>query len=222
MYYTVYKITNTVNNKIYIGTHITSNLNDSYMGSGWVLTKAIKKYGIESFIKEILHIFDNANDMFDKEAELVNEDFINSKDTYNIKLGGKGGWDYVNRNKLSGAQNAPYEQKLIWRQKGLEAFKEFWNKVFSGEIPDPITDRATFKGRTHSEETKQKMRNSHKKNGDQLGSKNSQYGTCWITKHGQNLKIKKEKLDEYLNQGYTKGRKIKYTESGQDGNAADC
>lgn len=50
------------------------------------------------------------------------------------------------------------------------------------------------------------MSEAHKKNGDQKGAKNSQYGTCWMTKDGKNFKIKKELLDEYLNQGYTKGR----------------
>lgn len=221
MYYTVYKITNTVNNKIYVGTHITEDLHDKYMGSGWILAKAIVKYGLDSFIKETLYIFDNSEDMFNKEAEIVNEEFINRKDTYNIKLGGKGGWDYVNRNNLSGIMTASLEIKQKWRQKGLDTMQKFWRDVYSGLIPDPRID-FTFKNRKHSIETKQKMSQSHKKNGDQKGSKNSQYGTCWITKEGVNIKVRKEDLDTYLNQGYTKGRLIKVKESGQDGNAADC
>jgi hypothetical protein len=42
----IYKITNLINNKIYIGKHSSKNMNkDNYIGSGYLLLKAIKKYG---------------------------------------------------------------------------------------------------------------------------------------------------------------------------------
>ena len=63
-------------------------------------------------------------------------------------------------------------------------------------------------GKHHSEETKQKISKHHIETGFQQGEKNSQYGTCWITKNGENKKIKKEELDSYLNDGWIKGRKL--------------
>ncbi len=69
--------------------------------------------------------------------------------------------------------------------------------------------KAVWVGRNHSELTKEKMSNSHRANGDQIGVKNSQYGTCWITNGVKNLKIKKEDLAEYVKNGWVKGRKIK-------------
>ena len=50
--YIVYCTTNLINGKKYIGSH-TRNLN-KYMGSGVDITKAIKKYGKDNFIKQIL------------------------------------------------------------------------------------------------------------------------------------------------------------------------
>ncbi len=90
MYYIIYKTTNILNNKIYIGQHITDNIDDRYMGSGSDLLRDMKKYGKNNFNKEILHVFDNFSDMDNKEIEIVNEVFIKRKDTYNIILGGQG------------------------------------------------------------------------------------------------------------------------------------
>lgn len=50
-YHVVYKTTNTLNNKIYVGLHSTNNINDNYIGSGYVLKDAIKKYGKSKFKK---------------------------------------------------------------------------------------------------------------------------------------------------------------------------
>lgn len=66
-----------------------------------------------------------------------------------------------------------------------------------------------WKGRKHSDETKQKISETFKNNKHQQGEKNSQFGTCWIYKDGENMKIKKEELEIYIQQGWIKGRKIK-------------
>ena len=93
----LYQITNKVNGKIYIGVHETSAKKDRYMGSGTVLKDAFKKYGRQNFEKTILEFFGTTRAMYDREAEIVDEEFVKSDDTYNIKLGGKGGFaEHVN------------------------------------------------------------------------------------------------------------------------------
>lgn len=94
-YYIVYKITNKVNNKIYIGIHVTENINDKYFGSGTNIKKAIKEFGKENFEKIILSNYDNEEDMLNEERRIVNDEFIKRGDTYNIILGG-GGFKSIN------------------------------------------------------------------------------------------------------------------------------
>ena len=69
--FTVYRITNIINKKTYIGVHKTSNPNDSYMGSGLAIKAAIHKYGRENFYKEILLITEDKQQAYDLEMELI-------------------------------------------------------------------------------------------------------------------------------------------------------
>ena len=87
-YYYIYKITNLINGKIYIGQHTTSNLDDGYMGSGKILIRAIKKYGVENFRKEIQGFYENESELNYVERMLVDQTFVDRPDTYNLTLGG--------------------------------------------------------------------------------------------------------------------------------------
>lgn len=87
----VYKTTNNINGKVYIGVHSTFNYDDGYLGSGIILKEAIKKYGKTNFYRKILFVYDSKIDAFEKEKELVDIDFIDRDDTYNLSIGGLGG-----------------------------------------------------------------------------------------------------------------------------------
>lgn len=211
MFYTIYKISNLIDGKIYIGKHETKNLNDGYMGSGKHLRYAIEKYGIYNFKKEILFQFDNEAEMNAKEAELVTEEFCLREDTYNLCPGGKGGWGYVNSNQLGLFKN----KSLVGKQKSIQSAiyniskantKEFYNQKIQNlklaaearlkKYPD-----GPFKGKSHTEETKSKI---SKANSRMIGSKNSQHGTMWITDGQNNKKIKKD--FDVVPEGWVKGR----------------
>jgi hypothetical protein len=119
MKYIVYQTTNIKNNKIYIGVHKTDiDTFDGYIGCGIKLNNpssymnpitplqyAVKKYGTSNFKRITLATFDLAEDAFKLECQLVNQEFIQRKDTYNAKLGGLGGSSYsikINQFDLNG------------------------------------------------------------------------------------------------------------------------
>lgn len=62
-------------------------------------------------------------------------------------------------------------------------------------------------GKKHKKESLIKQKETFNKIGHQQGKKNSQYGTCWITKDGINKKIPKTEIETYLIDGWVKGRK---------------
>lgn len=165
MHYYLYKITNKINQKFYIGVHSTSKLEDGYMGSGKHLKHAIKKYGKENFEKEILETFDNAKDMYDAERLLVNEEFIKRPDTYNLKLGGEGGWDYISNNEILSNQRKVRMSEVgkSCSNKPLsdEHKKKISESVKSLNLPtwkDNLVGKPSgFLGKQHSDEFKKMM-----------------------------------------------------------------
>jgi phage anti-repressor protein len=81
----VYKITNLINGKIYIGK--TINHHTGYMGSGTLIIKAIKKYGIHNFKKEMLITYTNDDTMLKKyETYFIRKYNTLYPNGYNIKL----------------------------------------------------------------------------------------------------------------------------------------
>ena len=86
----VYRITNLVNGKMYIGMHC-GNRKD-YMGSGILLQLAIQKYGVHNFNREILERCETIEELRKAEARWIkNEDAVNNYRYYNLMEGGQGG-----------------------------------------------------------------------------------------------------------------------------------
>jgi group I intron endonuclease len=146
IFYTIYKITNIISGKIYIGAHKTKKLYDNYYGSNKELASDIKKYGKDNFTREYLFFFDSVDEMYEKEEEIVNVEFLLSENTYNIRLGGM----------RYGRHSESSKEKM---RKSHEGMKKPWvaetNKSRSGES-HPLY------GKKRPEETIEKMRESHK------------------------------------------------------------
>lgn len=91
MTYFLYKTTNLVNNKYYIGVHAGNVLDESYLGSGRLIKYAIKKYGRNNFKREILKTFNTIEEMFTEEGIVVNQGVVDDENSYNLCIGGLGG-----------------------------------------------------------------------------------------------------------------------------------
>jgi hypothetical protein len=132
--YVVYKVKNKLNDKVYIGVHKTKNINDSYLGSGVLIKKAVEKYGKECFEKDILHICETRNEAYSLERSYVDDQFIVNQKTYNLRLGGMGGsaknrkFSENHRKKLSESAKARAEKKDMWVYND-EKKKEIGKKI---------------------------------------------------------------------------------------------
>lgn len=188
-YHLIYKITNIKNGKIYIGKHTTKNPYDDYFGSGIAINKAIEKYGIENFTKEIIFCFTNEKEAYLKEESIVTQEFVNRKDTYNIITGGHGfssedlrgeknpmfgkSPTQETRNKISKAnkgennwmfgkrgKNHPFYEKRHTQETKDKISKANRGKTRSQEAKNKISN--SLKGRTPSQEAREKMSKAHK------------------------------------------------------------
>lgn len=106
-----YLTINLENHKVYYGYHKTEDpyLWDYYLGCGCYANKpstymspttpfqfAVKKYGPSKFRRILMGVFDTEKAALDREAEIVDYDWINRDDTYNVALGGqKGSGNYT-------------------------------------------------------------------------------------------------------------------------------
>lgn len=212
-YHYLYKTTNMINGKYYLGMHSTGNLDDDYLGSGKRLRYAINKYGEKNFKKEILIFFNSREELIEGEIKLVTEDIIkNDPLCMNLKPGGSGGFcnddhknKWIKNGQKIGLIVIQFKRKndKEWNNKySLNMSKAIKKAIKKGNLKVP-----NWKNRKHKEETKQKMSEKAKL---RIGEKNNMFGTCWIMKDGENKKIKKEELEKYLSLGWSKGRKIKY------------
>ena len=203
-YHYLFKTTNLINSKFYVGMHSTNDLEDEYLGSGKRLRYSINKYGKDNFVKEIITFFKDRNELIEAEKNLVNLELIKEELCMNLMIGGTGGSQTPEKlNKWIQAMAKGLKKK--WEDETYRT----WMSKLSGEHLKKYHKEGkikydTFKDKTHTEETKNKMSEKAKL---RTGDKNSSFGTCWITKEGINKKIKKEELNTYLISNWTKGRK---------------
>jgi hypothetical protein len=204
-YHFMYKTTNLITHKYYVGMHSTHNLNDGYLGSGKRLWYSLNKYGRENHMIERLEFFETREDLRKREIEIVNEDLLKDVLCINLKMGGLGGFSLeqqrINATHANKKMNWLRENDIVWAKKIAENISKGNKETYNnGRIPNP----PNWTGRKHKEKTKEKMKKTFQSIQHQHGNKNSQYGTCWITNGKEDKKIHKNDL---IPNGWKLGRK---------------
>ena len=204
----IYKITNQVNSKIYIGKHSTDNLDDGYMGSGILICKAENKYGIENFTKEYLAFCDTEEKLNWLEKFYIKK-YKAREVGYNLTDGGDGGSGYKHTDEYKKRMSALYKgsgnpmygknaedymtddakkekhRKVSESNKG----KHFMSDEQKQKISHINKGRTSFwKDKHLPEETKQKMRDNH---ADFKGEKHPMYGKHLSEEHKEKLKYQR-------------------------------
>ena len=131
----IYKTTNLVNGKIYVGKHNKDN--DNYLGSGKILKQAIKKYGKKNVKRETLENVTEENWIEREIFHIEDNDARNFEVGYNLSEGGKG---------AGSDKNNP-----MYGRKHTEESKRKISDSLSGE-------KSVWFGRRHTEQTLAKMR----------------------------------------------------------------
>ena len=206
-YYFIYRTTNQINDKFYIGMHSTDNLEDGYVGSGKRLGYSVRKYGLETHKFEILEFLPSREELKKREAEVVNEELLTNPLCMNLKFGGEGGWDHVSTKasrakggRASGSRNILVSRKSFdYSTHSKEMWKNERDKMLN-------TQKAAIK-QAASKESVEKRRKTFSIINHQQGEANSQFGTCWICNDGEAKKVKKDELQSWLDIGWRKGRK---------------
>lgn len=121
MYGYIYKITNKINNKIYVGQHSKEIFDESYYGSGKYIKAAINKYGKENFHQEILEWCNSLEELNEKEIYWISKlDSTNKQIGYNICEGGNNYRTMCGENNPFYGRHHTEESKEINRQKHLK------------------------------------------------------------------------------------------------------
>lgn len=184
----IYKTTNILNEKIYVGKSKFNN--DEYLGSGYLIKAAIKKYGKCNFVKEIIDIAVNFDELNAKETFWIKKLKSHvSEGGYNITWGGEGGdtltgnprreeilankdYSYIRkesyRKHMSDVMTG--NKKLIDSLSGRHLSEEHKDAIKDGmqeAVKDPnkrdkISHRGTKKEKPFSQEHRDKLRKLHK------------------------------------------------------------
>jgi hypothetical protein len=220
-YHYIYKTTCQVTGRYYIGMHSTDDLEDGYKGSGKRLWYSIKKYGLDKHICTVLEFLTNREELRIRERELVDEDLLNDSQCMNLKIGGEGGWPnlsaeirtkaglaggFAKLNELSDDSKRKIALgKLLGNKMSSERLSNLWLSDRENQLNLLLTRTGIH---AHNENARVKRKETQLRIKFQQGENNSQYGSRWMNDGVNPKRVTKEKIEEYISNGWKFGRKV--------------
>ena len=227
MYGYVYKTTNLVNGKIYVGQHKAQTFTDSYKGSGKYLWRAIEKYGWDNFVVEFIESAESKQELNELEVKWIEKfDARNQQIGYNISKGGET-WSYNWKGRpfsdshcrhISEALKGKHptlEQRIKMSnsrkgKKFSEEHKRHMSENFKKNYTDERRRKLSIAGKgrkmgSMSEEQKIRISNTLK---EKLKDNGTTKGRLWVTNGREKRLIEPKFLNEYLSNGFVKGMRF--------------
>lgn len=206
-FYYTYKITCTegeLKNHFYYGRHRTTNLNDSYKGSGNKLREYYNKFP-NGYIKEIIAFYNSQEELEEGETILINK-HIN--DPLSLNLGGS--WNTLSdetKNKISKSLSGRIfiNKDGCTRHIKKDKLREYISLGWSIG-PDINFVSSEHKKNISKSLTGRKLSDSHKKHISEANKgKQLVLGKIWVNNNNIQTLINKNDLQKYISNGYSLG-----------------
>ena len=229
MYGYIYKTTNLIDNKIYIGKK-KGEFTEKYKGSGKYLRNAVNKYGVENFKVEIIEYCETLEEQNEKEKYWIDYYRSQNAEIYNIANGGDGGdifsclpqeqlqeikdyISYCSKNGICGNKgkhfSQEHKQKLSDAHKGIKRTQEQIEKHRQAILGKPAWNKgltkddprvAKYYRQPGTYKHSEETRNKISNN-----CKGKLKGRIWVNNGVKSKHILKEELETYLQNNYKLG-----------------
>lgn len=233
VYGIIYRTTNLVNGRMYIGKHVVSEdydgSFDGYLGSGTLLKRAINFYGEDKFMRETLKECFSEEELCLEEEKFLRENHCAENPVYYNQinsnyLGGRcSGYKHSDETKEKiressikrGISDETREKMLVSRQgihpiqseEKKNSLRKYWESPEGNSRK--LQQSESMKGNKYAEGFKQSESTKQKRS-------ESLTGKVWVHKGSDKTRVDLEDLDKYLSEGWVQGLPKSFSEMRRD------
>lgn len=191
----IYVTKNIVNGKMYVGKHTykgKESFDKNYLGSGYILKRAINKYGKDNFIQEILEYTNSKEENAERERFWIQKLNTLVPNGYNVDKGGTGGGVYLS------SENSKFIQLYTWENYTEQERQERVQKMKDGlQNPDVLKVISEKSKQWHSSLSDDEKQELIKKQKDGWTEEARQSHREMMSKYNKSFKMKDKLILKY-------------------------